>query len=329
MRQFGFIVLFLLTLSCASPAGQGEMNMEYARWFGISGDTVFVSTPGGGADTLQGPFRRIVCMSSSYVGFLDAIGADSTIVGVSGLAFLGQRPPLASEVGHDAALDYEAVVKARPDLFLTYSVGAMEAPYMAKLRELGVRTLVLSEHLESHPLARAEYVKLFGALTGRQALADSVFRQVRERYLAHVRPAVTRKVLINIPYADQWYIPGGDNYMTRLVRDAGGEILGAVPGKRESSVISLETACRYAQEADIWLNPGWCRTREQIRGIHPLFASFPVLEKAVWNNTLQNTPGGGNRFWETGPVHPELILEDLVSIFSGAAGTCNYYLPVE
>lgn len=329
MRQFGFIVLFLLTLSCASPAGQGEMNMEYARWFGISGDTVFVSTPGGGADTLQGPFRRIVCMSSSYVGFLAAIGADSTIVGVSGLAFLGQRPPLASEVGHDAALDYEAVVKARPDLFLTYSVGAMEAPYMAKLQELGVRTLVLSEHLESHPLARAEYVKLFGALTGRQALADSVFRQVRERYLAHVRPAVTRKVLINIPYADQWYIPGGDNYMTRLVRDAGGEILGAVPGKRESSVISLETACRYAQEADIWLNPGWCRTREQIRGIHPLFASFPVLEKAVWNNTLQSTPGGGNRFWETGPVHPELILEDLVSIFSGAAGNCNYYLPVE
>ena len=175
--------------------------MEYARWFGLEGSKVLVRTPGGAVDTLQGPFHALVCMSSSYVGFLHAIGADSTIVGVSGLGFLGERPPLAVEVGYDAALDYEAIVKARPDLFLTYNVGAVEPPYLAKLRELGIRTVVLSEHLESHPLSRAEYVKLFGALTGRSAVADSVFCAVRDRYLASVQPKATQKVLINIPYA--------------------------------------------------------------------------------------------------------------------------------
>lgn len=305
--------------------------MEYARWFSLEDGKVLVSAPGGGVDTLQGPFHALVCMSSSYVGFLRAIGADSTIVGVSGLSFLEQCPPLAVEVGYDAALDYEAIVKARPDLFLTYSIGAVEPPYLEKLRELGIRTVVLSEHLESHPLARAEYVKLFGALTGREAVADSVFTTVRDRYLASVQPAVTRKVLINIPYADQWFIPGADNYMTRLIKDAGGELLGAVPGKQESSVISLETAYRYAQEADVWLHPGWCNTREQLRSIHPLFGEFPVLEKAVWNNTLRRTPGGGNSYWESGPVHPDLILEDLVKIMSGAPGEAplHYYLPLE
>lgn len=292
---------------------------------------MLVSAPGGGTDTLQGPFHALVCMSTSYVGFLHAIDADSTIVGVSGLGFLEERLPLAVEVGYDAALDYEAVVKARPDLFLTYSIGAVEPPYLAKLRELGIRTVVLSEHLESHPLARAEYVKLFGALTGREAKADSVFTAVRDRYLAGVRSEVTHKVLINIPYADQWFIPGGDNYMTRLIKDAGGDLLGAVPGKQESSVISLETAYEYAQEADVWLHPGWCTTKEQLRGIHPLFGDFPVLEKAVWNNTLQRTSGGGNGYWESGPVHPDLILEDLVKIMSGTVEEVplHYYLPLE
>ena len=313
-------------LSCTAPAAQPETAMEYARWFTLQDSSVVVFTPGGGADTLQGPFHRLVCMSSSYVGFLEAIGADSAVVGVSGKAFLGNKKVQAVEVGYDAALNYEAILQAKPDLFLTYSVSAVEPPYLAKLRELGIRPVILSEHLESHPLARAEYVKLFGALTGRLQQADSVFTEVRDRYLSLVQPEVTRKVLINIPYADQWFIPGGDNYMTRLIRDAGGELLGAVPGKQESSVISLETAYSYAKEADVWLHPGWCRTRAGLEQVHPLFREFPVLHKSVWNNTLQTTPGGGNRFWETGPVHPDWILDDLTRIFSGSKGFMHYYL---
>lgn len=317
-------------LSCSRPQSSGA-SMEYAQWFSVQPDSsvVVLSPFGGKADTLRGPFRRIVCMSSSYVGFLEAIGREDAVVAVSGLEFLGAKVD-AVEAGYDAALDYEAIMGARPDLFVTYSVSAAEPGYLGKLRELGIRCTVIHEHLESHPLARAEYVKLFGALTGSLRQADSLFAEVRDRYLALVQPEISHKVLINIPYADQWFIPGGDNYMTRLIADAGGEVLGAVPGKQESSVITLETAFQYAQEADFWFHPGWCRTREQLRGVHPLFADFPVLGKAVWNNTLQATPGGGNRYWETGPVRPDLVLEDLVEIMSGTdKAPLNYYFPLE
>ena len=118
--------------------------------------------------------------------------------------------------------------------------------------------------------------------------------------------------------------------MARLVQDAGGQLLGAVPGRQESSVIGLEKALEYAREADCWLHPGWCATREQIASVHPLIGSFPVLQKSVWNNTLQATPGGGNRYWETGPVRPDLILEDLVQILSGCPETAplHYYKAV-
>ncbi len=333
-----FIVISVLWLlaACGSPSRVAESGgMEYAQWFDVqNGAAVIFSPYGGVADTLRAdrPMRSIVCMSSSYIGYLDALGCDSVATAVSGLAYVSDPEVRAHavDVGYDAALDYETILKLRPDLVLTYAVSAAEPPYLQKLRDLGIRTAVIHEHLESHPLARAEYIKFFGLLTGRTALADSLFADVRDRYLALVDETDTpAKVLVNIPYADQWYIPGGDNYMTRLIHDAGGEVLGAVPGRFESSVISVETAFSLAQEADFWLNPGWCVTKEQLRSVHPLFADFPVLDKMVWNNTKQSTPGGGNAFWETGPTHPDLILEDLRAIFDGAEVPRHYYLPVE
>ena len=245
--------------------------MEYAQWFDLQGDRAVILSPYGGApDTIKvdAPVRSIVCMSSSYIGFLDALGCDSVATAVSGLAYVSDPEVRAHavDVGYDAALDYETILKLRPDLVLTYAVSAAEPPYLQKLRDLGIPTAVIHEHLESHPLARAEYIKFFGLLTGRTALADSLFADIRDRYLSLVKETdAPKKVLVNIPYADQWYIPGGDNYMTRLIQDAGGAVLGAVPGRFESSVISVEKAFELAQEADCWLNPGWCATKAQLR----------------------------------------------------------------
>ena len=335
-KDFLNIFWLCLLVSCASHVRtQAPGAMEYAQWFDLSGDGVVIHSPYGTPDdtlAIDGPMRSIVCMSSSYIGFLDALGCDSVVTAVSGLNYVSDPEVRASarDVGYDAALDYEAILALHPDILVTYAVSAAEPPYLAKLRDLGIRTAVIHEHLESHPLARAEYVKLFGVLTGRSEKADSVFAEVRDRYLSLVRDTdAPHKVLVNIPYADQWYIPGGDNYMTRLIHDAGGEVLGAVPGRFESSVISVEKAFEYAQEADFWLNPGWCSTKGQLRSIHPLFADFPVLSKSVWNNTKQSTPGGGNAFWETGPAHPDLILEDLRAIFDGAEVPCTYYFELE
>ena len=335
MKRLLHLLILCLLVSCGrNVRTQVPGGMEYAQWFDLQGDRVIIHSPYGAADdtlVVDGPLRSIVCMSSSYIGFLDALGCDSVATAVSGLAYVSDPEVRvqAVDVGYDAALDYETILKVKPDLLLTYAVSAAEPPYLAKLRELGIRTALIHEHLESHPLARAEYIKLFGLLTGRSALADSLFAEIRDRYLSLVvETDFPKRVLVNIPYADQWYIPGGDNYMTRLIQDAGGEVLGAIPGRFESSVISVEKAFEYAQKADFWLNPGWCATKDQLRSVHPLFADFPVIDKPVWNNTKQSTPGGGNAFWETGPAHPDWILQDLRALFEERDVPGYYFLPV-
>ena len=124
--------MLVLLASCATqtrPAAPG--GMEYAQWFDLQGNKAIVTSPYGGAtDTLEvtEPVRSIVCMSSSYIGFLDALGCDSVATAVSGLAYVSDPEVRAHavDVGYDAALDYETILKLRPDLVLTYAVSAAE-----------------------------------------------------------------------------------------------------------------------------------------------------------------------------------------------------------
>lgn len=341
-RLLIYVILAVLAVGCRNSfPDKSVTSCRYARNFDVvtvksgNGDeakaVVTISPHDGSRDTLlvKRPLGNVICMSSSHVACLSQIGMDSVITAVSGLDYISDPDILARlhasdrpvyDIGYDSSLDYERILSLNPDLLVTYTVSSAEPPYMSKLRSLGVPVLVIHDHLEDHPLARAEYMRLFGVLTGCSDHADTVFDNIEKRYLSMlktVQPESKVKVLMNIPYADAWYVPGNENYMSHLVRDAGGEVLGAVKGMAASSVISIEKAFMLSQDADVWLNPGHCSTRDELAGVHHLFPSFGPVKNdlPIYNNTLKMTLKGGNDFWESGAVRPDLVLEDLIAIF--------------
>ncbi|MGM9762586.1 MAG: ABC transporter substrate-binding protein [Candidatus Cryptobacteroides sp.] len=294
-------------------------------------------------------------MSSSYVAYLEAIGADSLVCAVSGLRYVSnenvrRRASGADEgvlpvyeLGYEAMLDYEMLAELKPDVVLAYTMGDCggKPAYVSKIESLGLPVYVLNDYLAEHPLDRAASVLELGRLTGRESVANEYWEGLCVRYNA-LADSVSRmgggrvKVLMNLPYSDAWFVPGTDSYMARLVHDAGGEILGAEPGVK-SRVITLEDAYRLSQEADVWLNPGVCRSRSELAGMHQLFPKFGPLADGlpVYNNTLRTNASGGNDFWESGAAHPDKILEDLIRIFdevrSGrpVPGKLNFYFSLE
>ena len=356
---FIFLSALVLIVGCRPSDNQdcplSGPGCEYASFFGImdasdealkARGVVTLSPSDETCDTLliDNPLQRIICMSSSSVAALSVIGADSLVIGVSGLKYISD-PKIhrragegkVHDVGYEASMDYETIMRLDPDLVLAYKVGDAEPPYLTKLRSLGIPVLVLYDHLEQHPLARAEYVRLFGVLAGCSDKADDFFDDVKNHYLA-MRVEKTEepvRVLMNIPYADAWYLPGSDGYMSRLIRDAGGQVLGAQKGS-VSGVITMEDAYSLSLEADMWLCPGYCRTREQLATLHHLFPHFGPLAKGlpIYNNILRTNQGGGNDFWESGAVRPDLILKDLRAIFqaykkelsAGTADNLSYFI---
>ena len=324
------------------PEADGGYSLVSISPFDGSQDTTVISQP----------LSRLIVMSTSHIGFLDALGADSVIVGVSGGEYVcdssvtvGLNNGSVEDIGYDASPDYEKIMALKPDLLLTYSVSPVKSQFLAKLESLGIKTFIVNEHLERHPLARAAYIRLFGALTGNMAAADSVLKVVSDNYIS-LRDSVAttappRKILVNIQYKDQWFIPGQESYLTTLFKDAGGEILGAKPGSSVSGQISVETAYSLSKEADLWMNVGWCQTLEQLLSVNPLFEDFlrniqrnasargysgakgnatnssDTSASVVWNDNNRLNAKGGNDFWESGVVRPDLLLRDLVGIFSG------------
>lgn len=288
---------------------------------------------------IVGPAKRVVCMSTSYVAMLDALGLTETIVGVSGKQYvMNERVrsnPDVRDVGYDSSLDYEAMLLLDADLVILYGVSAENSTVTSKLRELGIPYIYLGDYTEQSPLGKAEWVVAIAEIMGCRERGEELFASIVERYKAVKESVVPtdnpRRVMFNLPYQDVWYMPSDDSYMVRLIEDAGGEYI--YKGKNPSAGskgISLEEAVELVSEADVWLNVGQCLTLDEVRAAAPLFATMSVVERGeVYNNNRRRSEGGGSDFWESAIVQPDVVLRDLVTILQGGKEELYYHHKLE
>lgn len=278
---------------------------------------------GYAGEVLEGAAERIVCLSSTYVAMLDALDEVERVVGVSGIDFVSNDYVQANrstigDVGYDGHLNYELLVALDPDLVLLYGVNSA-SEMEAKLRELKIPYAYIGEYLEQSPLGKAEWMIFIGELIGRRTEAEERFRPVPERYEALRSEAATvahrPRVMLNTPYRDAWFMPSVENYAVRLITDAGGSYLFPENRSNRSEAIDLERAFLLCSEADFWLNLGSVDSRDELRRLYPRFATVRCVEQgALWNNTRRMNAAGGNDFWESGVVHPDWVLADLIRI---------------
>lgn len=275
--------------------------------------------------TLQGEAKRIVCMSSTHIALLDAIGEVERVVGVSGINFVSnpyvaQNKDRLGDVGYDGHIDFELLLSLKPDIVLLYGI-AGACTMEPKLQELGIPYLYIGEYLEEIPLGKTEWMLVLAELAGCREKAEPIFAAIPKRYQAlQERVAQSNrprpKVMINTPYGDSWFMASATSYVARLIADAGGDYLYQENHTNQSLPIDLEEAMLLASEADVWINVGNASSMAMLKRDLPKFAHVPcVVQGNVWNCNRRMNPSGGNDYWESGVVHPDLVLQDLVTIF--------------
>ena len=142
------------------------------------------------------------------------------------------------------------------------------------------------------------------------------------------------RVMLNTPYSDTWFMPPSDSYAVRLIEDAGGEYVYTQNKSGASVPVDIEEAYILASGADIWINTGTASTASELLRQCPKFADVPAVRSGrVYNNTLRVNAAGGNDYWESGVMQPDLILSDLIKIFSetppDSIEGLNYYQRVK
>ena len=307
------------------PAGN-----KYATGFAItetdSGTVVEVFQPYKRL-CVREPLHRIGTMSTVQVGFLYAIDAMNSLVAVCNPELI-YTPLKGDEIdlGDSMKPSAERALQAGLDMLLAVNYGQYDNLEAVRLEKLGIPLIYINEWQESSPLARAEWIRVIGALTGHLRQADSVFHEVETKYNGLITKSQEPiAIMSGNNFRGTWYVPSGKNYLAYLFKDAGA----AYPfydDERETSIpLTIEETLRYFHDADVWVGANGNSLAElaQLDEKHTWFKAYQ--EGRVYNWRKQTKGGGPNNFWERGVVHPEEMLEDVIHILNNAPDSLLHF----
>ena len=299
---------------------------------------VLSANPDSGTSSILIPVKAAALGSTTFTPYFERIGAASRIKGVSyGDRVMDEDLKARLETGDVLELnsgeriDLERLLALGSDVFLTNDYGDVD---LDRLSELGVHPLVLTEYLEPHPLGRAEWVMLFGALTGRLNEAQRVFDHIETAY-REVKAAVDTsaerpRVFAGSRYGDFWYAPGGNSYLATFFHDAGADYVFADRRWSGNAQLDFEAALAAVADADYWgliLASQQRFTMDQLRAMDERYTSLRAFRegKVFVCNTSKSD------YFGKAILEPQYVLQDLVRIFHGdtLGGGFRYFRPVE
>lgn len=278
---------------------------------------------------IETPVSRIACLSTTHIGALQLLDARQLIAVTANAEMIcdsvvntGIADGHIRNAGHDYQPDYEMIASVHPQVLFSDGENGSSSQINSKLKALHISVASSRDYFEQDPLARAEWIKFFAAFINREKTADSIFEKVKAEYITtrnNVAEVGARPtVFCNLPYNGIWYMPCGENYVARLISDAGADFLWQKdkPINGLNLTLNFEQVYQRAAKADYWINPGVVYSLRQMSDQDTKFRLFRAYQTGnVYNCTKRLSTGGGMDMWETGTFRPDIVLNDLVYIF--------------
>ena len=220
------------------------------------------------------------------------------------------------DAGMSTNVNTEKIIHLQPDVILVTPYPTVDYSH---LKELSGATMVsFPDYLESHPLGRAEWMKVVGLLCGKEELTNQWFDDVVRRYesLSYKCSVIEDKptVFSDLPFENQWYVPGGNSYIAKIFSDAGGDYIWKDNESTGSLHIDAESVLLKAQNADFWrvINSSDVPfTYERLKNeneLYPLFKAFKEKQLLVCNVRESG-------YFEKSQYEPDVLLADFIYHF--------------
>lgn len=276
---------------------------------------------------IKTPVKRVIALSTTHVAMIDQLGSAASIVGLSGTGYIYTssireriESGVVEDVGYGQGLDFETIVRLKPDVLFLYGVEGNVMTTLEKLTDLGIPAVFCGEYLETHPLGKAEWIRFFSLFYEKEEQSARFFNRIDSAYIAMsglASGAIPKPEVLNgLPWKDTWYMAGGKSFAAKLIEDAGGNYLWSDNLSTQAVPLDLESVYLRAINADIWINPGAATCLADILLLDERFGDLGVVESgSVFNNNARSSATGGNDYWESGTVRPDLILADLIGVF--------------
>lgn len=224
------------------------------------------------------------------------------------------------------APDYERILSEECDLAVESTMIYHSPEVKEQLENFGIPVLVERSSYESHPLGRAEWLKLYGALLGKEQLAEESFQAMEDALTEVFSKENTEKTVAFFHINSNGIVnvrKSGD-YVAKMIELAGGRYIFSDLGDENAlSTMNMQMESFYAQakDADYLIYnstiDGELRTLDELLAKNELLGDFKAVKEGnVWctqKNLFQESTGIGDLILD---IHRMLTdeNEDLVKL---------------
>ena len=224
--------------------------------------------------------------------------------------------------------DYELILSQGCDLVLENTMIYHSPEVIEQFETLGIPVLVEMSSYESEPFGRMEWVKLYGALIGKENEAAALFEEKMDSVSGILGAAPTGKTVtfFYVTSNGTVNVRKSTDYVAKSIAMAGGEYVSFDNTEEENAqstvTIQMEAFYSGAHDADVLIYnstiDGELQTLDELLAKSPLLADFKAVKNGnVWcteQSLFQSAMGLGG------------MIQDFHAVFTGENTDDLHYL---
>nr|WP_315211627.1 ABC transporter substrate-binding protein [uncultured Flavobacterium sp.] len=272
------------------------------------------------------PLKSIVVTSTTIIPFLEMLGVEKSLVGFPHTDYISSEKTrklidagTVKNIGQNEKLNMEQLIELEPNLIVTFGIDNNN-PMIDNLQKSGLNVLIQADWMEQTPLGKAEWIKLYGALFGKEKEAKTLFDGIVKNYndaielVANKKPTAT--VLYGAMYQDQWYVARGNSWVAQFMKDAKANYLWSNVAGTGSLSMPFEKILEKAKTAKYWIATGSFKNSAEFENSNPHYSQFDASKsKNVYTFESKLGATGGTIYYELAASRPDLVLKDYIKIF--------------
>ena len=277
-------------------------------------------------NTIEVPLKSIVVTSTTIIPYFELLGVEKRLAGFPNTNYISSKKTrklidnnTVKDVGQNEKLNIEMLIEMSPDLIVTFGIDNNN-PTIDNLTKSGLKVFIQADWMEQSPLGKAEWIKLYGELFGKEKLAKSQFDAIVKNYkdaialVASKKPTAT--VLYGTMYQDQWYVAKANSWVAQFLKDAKANYLWSNVAGTGSIGLSFEQVLEKAKTANYWIATGPYKTVAELNAINSHYSQFDAFKsKQVYTFEGKIGATGGTIYYESAASRPDLVLKDYIKIF--------------
>lgn len=296
------------------------------------GEGKAAATLGVKTDTVRTPLESNLVFTAPHCQLLTELGCQNAITGVCDKDYIN-IPDIKSRAQADAKVahpimdcgssmqpDIERIIALHPEALLI-SPFENNGGY-GKLDKLRIPIIETADYMETSPLGRAEWIKLYGLLLS-SSKADSLFSAIEKEYLQLKAEAAKLPLGLSIlterKTGNVWYVPGGKSTMGILLRDAHAKYIFADDQHSGSLSMSPEQIIAKGNQIDVWAFKYFGGNALTKNDLLAEYQGYQAL-KAFQTGTVYETNTSCEPYFELTSFHPEILLREFIILSHPEAG---------